>query len=84
MEQNVDEFVRSVIITASNSPDSSVGPETQLVDINMDSLALASVIAQVEAVHQLELEPEEVVRIFGSATVGDVIAAVSEVLCARA
>jgi acyl carrier protein len=84
MEQSIDEFVRSTIVTASNSPGLELVAETRLVDINMDSLALASVIAQIEAVHELELEPEQVVRIFSSTTVGDVIGAVHEALSARA
>lgn len=84
MEQSRNEFVISTIVTASNFPGASVIPQTRLADINMDSLALASVIAQVEAAHEVELEPEEVVRIFNSATVGDVITAVNAVLDARA
>lgn len=84
MEPSMHDFVASIIVTASNSPCTMIMPETRLADINMDSLALASVIAQVEAVHQLEFEPEQVVNVFNSTTVGDVVAAVHEALSARA
>lgn len=83
MEHSIDEFVRSIIVAASDSPELNLLPETLLVDINMDSLALASVITQVEAVRQLELEPEQLERIFTSTTVRDVVAAVGEALKAK-
>lgn len=78
--QSVDEFVTSAIALASNAPLSSVTPRVELIDINMDSLALASVVGQVEAVYSVEFAPDQILKMFYSSTVGEVIETVRHVI----
>ncbi len=81
--QGVDDFVTSAIALACQAPPSALVAHASLVDINVDSLALASVVGQVEAVYSIEFDPEQIMKMLYSSTVGEVIETVRQVLAGR-
>jgi len=73
MDDDVDlvEFVCSTIALACNR--SAVEPQARLLDLNMDSLTFVSVLAQIEAVYDVELDPDERLELLTAVQVSELI-----------
>ena len=69
----LSEFVCSTIAQACNRPSYSVSLEANMLELNMDSLTLVSVLAQVEAVYEVELTPDETLRLIEASRVSELI-----------
>jgi len=80
---DLSEFVRAAIAQAANLDAAAVSGETHLLDLNLDSLTLVSVLAQVEAVHGIELEPEEILSMLEASRVLELVSRIEAVLAAR-
>lgn len=66
-------FVCSTIALACNRDPASVSPRAGLLDLHMDSLTLVSVLAQVEAVYEVSLTPEDTLALVSVTHVSDLI-----------
>lgn len=71
----VSDFVCSTIALASGRERSSVRPETTMIELNMDSLTLVSVLAQVEIVYELELTADDTSMLLEATRVADLVRA---------
>jgi acyl carrier protein len=72
-QPEVASFVCSTIALACNRDPGSVALDTSLLDLNMDSLTLVSVLAQVEAVYEVSLDTDDVFALIEAARVSDVV-----------
>ena len=70
---SLGELVCSTIALACNRVPEAVRPDTELMALNMDSLTFAAVIAQVEAVYEVELQPEELLSLIEAPRVEDLV-----------
>lgn len=82
-EPDIGELVCSAVAQASNVSPSAVTAESRLLDLNLDSLALVSVLAQFEAVYDVELHPDEILSMLEASTVAEIIALLKERLGPR-
>ena len=69
----IEEFVCSILALAANKDPTSIQPQTNLLDLNLDSLSLVSVLAQVEAVYAVQLTPDEILELIGSVRIADLV-----------
>ncbi len=77
---SVAEFVYSSLAQACRCARGQISPDTQMLDLDVDSLTLLSVLAQVEAAYGVELTPDDTVTIIGAASVSDVVGHISGVI----
>lgn len=68
------ELVCATIALACNRAPADVAPETSLLELDLDSLTLVSVLTQVEAVFELELDADETLALLEAALVSDLVA----------
>ncbi|MEJ1962206.1 MAG: phosphopantetheine-binding protein [Gammaproteobacteria bacterium] len=81
-ERSVDEIVRRAIAAACNASPEAIGSEVVLVDIHLDSFGIASAVSEIEGTLDIELEAEQILRVFAASTVADVIVTVRHALAA--
>jgi len=69
----IEEFVCSTLALACNQDRATIHPQTSLFELNLDSLSLVSVLAQVEAVFTVQLTPDEMLRLIGASRIADLV-----------
>lgn len=70
------QFVVSAIAVACRAERERIQLDTALLDLQIDSLTLAAVLTQVEAVYAVELSTTDMLDLLSAATVGDLIAGI--------
>ncbi|HEX6996825.1 MAG TPA: acyl carrier protein [Gammaproteobacteria bacterium] len=80
---SVTELVCAALAQACSRDRRDVSPDTRMLDLNIDSLTLVSVLAQVEAVYGIELTPDDTLAMMEAAAVSDLAERVA-VLVGRA
>ena len=83
-EFDLDELIYSAVAQAGNVDRARVNADTRLIDLHIDSLAFVSVIAQVEAVCEVELTTDEILSLLWLPTIADAVTRVREILSSRA
>jgi acyl carrier protein len=74
------EFLLDIIATGQSIPRAELGLETQLVEANLDSLALAAIVGHVEAVYGVEFATDDVGELLAAASIGDLIASLERAM----
>ncbi|HEY8520082.1 MAG TPA: acyl carrier protein [Gammaproteobacteria bacterium] len=64
-------FVCDALAQACSRDRRDVSPDTRMLELDVDSLTLVSVLAQVEAVYGIELTPEDTLAMMEAAAVSD-------------
>ncbi len=82
-ENDLSELVCSAVAQAGNIDRVLVRAESRLADLYIDSLALVSLLTQVEVAFNVELTSDEVVSTLDLSTVADLVARVQEILSSR-
>ncbi len=82
-ELDLEDFIQTTVAQACNVDRETVRPDTPLLDLNIDSLALVSVFAQVEAVYDLELTPDEILSMLEAPRVSDLVTCLRELVASR-
>jgi acyl carrier protein len=82
-EFDLFEFVCEAIAQASNVDRGLVNADSRLLDLHVDSLAIVTVLAQVEAIYDVELTPEDVISTLELQTVADVLVRLEEILASK-
>jgi acyl carrier protein len=77
---DLNALIASTLATACRCDVDALHEETDLIDIGLDSLALVSVVAQIEARRNRELGEDELLAIFRTRTVGDIMALAHKML----
>jgi len=77
------EFLCAAIAQAANRDPAAIGAATPLLDLDLDSLTLVSVLSQIEAVYGIELEPEEIMSMLEASRIGDLAARIEAALAGR-
>lgn len=72
--EKLSEFLCWAFAQACSRDRSEISAETPLIDLDIDSLTFVSVISQLEAACGVEIEPDELVELFGANTVADIVA----------
>ena len=54
------EFVASTIASVCQTDIAKIGPETDLLDLRMDSLSLIAVISQIEAAYEIQFSADDI------------------------
>ena len=72
-QPDVASFVCSTVALACNRDPASVALDTNLLELNMDSLTLVSILAQVEAVYEVSIDTSEVFALIEAARVADLV-----------
>jgi acyl carrier protein len=67
----VIEFVCATLAQACNRDRREISPDTQMRDLNMDSLTLVAVLAQVEGVYEIELTIDDVLSMIEATSVSE-------------
>jgi acyl carrier protein len=83
-QADLSAFVCSAIGQACNCPVEAVTPSTPLVTLNIDSLTLVALVAQVEAIYGVDLSAEELISLTDCARVSDFVDRLKELMGARA
>jgi acyl carrier protein len=76
----IDEFVCSTMAVACRREPGDVTLETQLFDLDMDSLTLVAVLTQVEAVYDIQLTPADMLKFIEAARVGEIVSGLEQLL----
>lgn len=76
----LNELVCTTLARACNRDPGEIFPRTRMLDLNMDSLTLVSVLAQVEAVYGIELTADDTLGMMEAAFVSDVVDRVAAVV----
>ncbi len=72
--QDLHALIASTLATACHCKVEALREEMNLVDIGLDSVALVSVVAQIEASRNRELSESELLALFRTRKVGDIMA----------
>lgn len=72
-------MVTEAIANACNFDPKEITGQTSLLELGLDSLSLTALVAQIEAVYECVLTPDEVLELFGAMRVSDVIAFVDTI-----
>lgn len=73
----LSEFLCSTIALACNADANSISPATKMMDLNIDSLTFVSILAQVEAVFEIEILPDDIIDLLEADCVDDVLASIA-------
>jgi len=82
-DNQLSAFVCTAIARAVNRDPATVRPDTVLLELDLDSLTLVSVLAQVEAVHEIELTPEVILSLLEATRVSELVSRIEAVLAVR-
>jgi acyl carrier protein len=82
-QADLDSFVHGAIRRACNNIVEAVDPATPMAALNLDSLTLVSLIAQVESVFEVQLTSEQIVALIESYSVGDLVGRLQEFVGGR-
>jgi acyl carrier protein len=77
VETSLKEFLMTTLAAAANVERRTISEETSMLDLGIDSLTLASLVAQVEMRYGCEVPLERVYELFDAPLVRDVVAIVS-------
>lgn len=72
-QPDITDFICSTLALACNRDADSLTPDTSLYDINVDSLTMVAVLAQAEAVYEIELSPDDTLALLEALSVSDLI-----------
>lgn len=76
----LSEFLCSTIALVCNRLDSEVSPATSFLELRMDSLTFVSVLAQIEAVYDVEFQSNEMLDFLSADRVGELSRKISRVI----
>lgn len=76
------ELVCSYLASACNVERSEVRLDTKMLDLNMDSLTFVAVLAQVEAVYQIQMTPESILELLTASSIRDLVAQLRDTIMA--
>lgn len=79
-EIDLQEFVCSTVAQACSVDRDRIDARTNLLDLGIDSLTLVSVFAQIEAVYDVELTPDEILSMLEAPTIADLVVCMERLL----
>lgn len=73
MPSDLASFVTVRLAEACGVPVERLTPETSLLELDLDSLTLVSVLTQLEAAYGVELTREAIIAVLEAATAGELV-----------
>jgi acyl carrier protein len=77
-ETSPQEFVMTALAAAANVDRRTISEETSMLDLGIDSLTLAGLVAQVEMRYGCEVPLDQVYELFDAPLVRDVVTVLSQ------
>jgi acyl carrier protein len=73
-------YLLATIATVCGADETDVQPARKVLDVNLDSLNLLSVLNQVEAAFEVQFLPEDTLDLFRAATIEEVLQACERIV----
>jgi len=77
--ESLGEITLKALASACNIDPSLLTPDTALTDVGFDSLGAAAFASELETVHGIVIEPDDLAKLYVAVTPADVIALVGKV-----
>jgi acyl carrier protein len=80
IEHSLGDMICTSLAQACKRARREVSLETQMLDLDVDSLTLVSVLAEVEAVYGIELTPDDTLTMIEADVVSDLVERLSSII----